>query len=249
MISESSMDVCVENRSSSVQEAKQALFVADEVLFHDLIDKAHLEWDFITSRSGSFDEMIERIQTERVDIIVIDLDLIERAPADMIKDIRQIPYMHRAPLLLISGMHADSQVAALLESGADDLLNKPVLPRVLAARMRSLLRQRLSAADEEPELRFGELSILPKQHQVNIANREIQLSVTEFRILHALASQPRWVLDRKKLIALSRGPECNASLRSVDVSIARLRMKLKPLEHTIETVYNIGYRFTPPDIS
>jgi two-component system phosphate regulon response regulator PhoB len=115
---------------------------------------------------------------------------------------------------------------------------------VLVARIRAILR-RTSAPPQEEEatLSFGKLEILPGRHEVKVSGKPVQLTLTEFRILHFLARRPGWVFTRYQIIDAVQGEDHIVTDRSVDVQVVGLRKKLGPVGKYIETVRGVGYRF------
>ena len=94
---------------------------------------------------------------------------------------------------------------------------------------------------------MGPILIVPAKHEVRVRDAITDLTVTEFRILLALVTRPGWVLSRDQIVDAARGTNAVVTERSVDVHIVRLRQKLQPFGHCIETVRGIGYRFRPPE--
>ena len=132
-----------------------------------------------------------------------------------------------------------------LECGADDYITKPFSPRVLLARIRSVLRRRAKAGtDEDPEaLRISNLLIHPGRHEVLVNGTAIDLTFTEFRLLHFLARKPGWAFSRSQIVDAVKGEDYPVTERSVDVQVVGLRKKLGSSGTCIETVRGVGYRF------
>jgi two-component system phosphate regulon response regulator PhoB len=145
-------------------------------------------------------------------------------------------------MLTAKGEEAD--IVTGLELGADDYITKPFSPRVLLARVRTALRRRRvePLAEAEP-LKIHELVIHPGRHEVWLEDRPLDLTVTEFRLLHMLASRPGWVFSREQIVKGVHGEDYPASDRSVDVQVVSLRKKLGPYGKYLETVRGVGYRF------
>jgi two-component system, OmpR family, alkaline phosphatase synthesis response regulator PhoP len=130
-----------------------------------------------------------------------------------------------------------------LELGADDYLTKPFSPRVLAARVKAVLRRQQVQEEREAEVIVrGDLVIHTGHHEVRVSNQPVPLTPTEFRILHLLAQRPGWVFSRYQIVDGARGDDAGVTERSVDVHIAALRRKLGTQAGIIETVRGVGYR-------
>jgi two-component system alkaline phosphatase synthesis response regulator PhoP len=119
---------------------------------------------------------------------------------------------------------------------------------VLVARVRALLRRNNDASPRDlAPLKMDCMEILPGQHMVLVEGREVELSLTEFRILYALAKSPGWVFTRYQILDEVRGEGYVATDRVVDVHITGLRKKLGRAGDCIETVRGVGYRFRKCD--
>ncbi len=136
-----------------------------------------------------------------------------------------------------------------LELGADDYLPKPFEPRELVARVQTVLRRRVpmvtpaptpASAAGPPVLRFEGLALDPARRSVQRLGSEVEVTGTEFELLHLLAREPGKVFSRDDILNQLRGHEAELYTRAVDIVVSRLRKKLEPLE-AIKTLRNAGY--------
>ncbi|HEX4149357.1 MAG TPA: response regulator transcription factor, partial [Pirellulales bacterium] len=137
----------------------------------------------------------------------------------------------------------ESDVVRGLELGADDYVTKPFSPRVLVARIKSVLRRKPTTTDKEDTVEIHELKIDAGRHEVTLAGEAVQLTFTEFRLLHFLASKPGWAFTRLQIVDAVKGEDYPVTERSVDVQVTGLRRKLGDHGRYIETVRGVGYRF------
>ena len=156
------------------------------------------------------------------------------------------------PLLLLTSRGDEIDEALGLELGADDYLSKPFSTRVLLARAHVLVRreQRRSGPDSgagsEHTLKRGHLELHAERIEVRYRGTAIKVTLTEFRLLEALAKRPGLVLSRDRLLEIVRGDDSVVAARIVDTYVGRLRRKLEEIDTSfdrIETVVGAGYRW------
>jgi two-component system phosphate regulon response regulator PhoB len=144
---------------------------------------------------------------------------------------------------MLTAKGEESDIVAGLELGADDYITKPFSIKILTARIRAALRNTSTIGEESVPVKIHELTIHPGRHEVLIKGKSVDLTLTEFRLLHFLARRPGWVFTRYQIVSAVRGDDYPVTDRSVDVQIAGLRKKLGSCGLYIETVRGIGYRF------
>ena len=156
------------------------------------------------------------------------------------------------PIVFLTSKDEELDRVLGLEIGADDYLTKPFSVRELTARVKALFR-RVDLADRPPEegrppVRVGELALDEERHQATWAGRPLDLTVTEFLMLIALARRPGIVKTRQQLMDEGYPHDAYVSERTIDTHVKRLRRKLeaaRPGFDAIETVYGVGYRYRP----
>ena len=154
------------------------------------------------------------------------------------------PKTKAMPIMMLTAKGEESDVVAGLEMGADDYITKPFSPRVLIARLKAMIRRKTAEpADDGQALRIDNLVIHPGRHEVLVEGKAVELTYTEFRILHLLARRPGWVFTRSQIVDGVQGQDVAVTDRSVDVHIVSLRRKLDSYGAHIETVRGVGYRF------
>jgi two-component system phosphate regulon response regulator PhoB len=146
---------------------------------------------------------------------------------------------------MLTARGEESDVVVGLEMGADDYVTKPFSPKILLARIKSVLRRN---SHEETESAAGiltirELVIHPGRRHVTVDGEPVDLTFTEFQVLHHLARRPGWVFTRTQIVDAVRGEDYPVTDRSVDVQIVGLRKKLGRFGRYIQTVRGVGYRF------
>jgi OmpR family response regulator RpaB len=146
------------------------------------------------------------------------------------------------PIIMLTARGEVMDRVVGLELGADDYLPKPFEPRELVARLQSMLRRRAPGAAQPSggELRFDGMTVDPARRSVIRLGEEVELTGTEFELLHLLAKDSGKVFTRDDILNQLRGHEAELYSRAVDIVVSRLRKKLEPLD-CIKTLRNAGY--------
>ncbi|MBN1697091.1 MAG: response regulator [Spirochaetales bacterium] len=180
-------------------------------------------------------------------LILLDLMLPGIDGLTMCEQLKKETVAGSIPIIIVTARGEEDDIVRGLEAGADDYITKPFSIQVLCARVKAVLRRkkRSDAAEDDSEIPVSihDLTIDPKRHKSTVKGNPVELTLTEFRILHHLARHPGWVYTRYQLVEAVRGYDYNVTDRSVDVLIFGLRKKLGTCGDYIETVRGIGYRF------
>jgi len=173
----------------------------------------------------------------RPDVVVLDVML---PGFDGLEVCRRIQAERPVPVLMLTARDDETDVLVGLGVGADDYLTKPFSIRELAARVHALLRRvERARADGAAPIVLGELEVNPAERRVRLAGVEVHLTPTEFDLLVHLASRPRAVQPRVRLLAEIWGWGEAAGTRTVDSHVKALRRKLGA--DLIRTVHGVGY--------
>ncbi|MCS7305870.1 MAG: response regulator transcription factor [Thermoguttaceae bacterium] len=227
---------------------ERILVVDDEEEIQQLMEYTLTKEGYRVQCVGSGEMALAEVRRSPPDLVILDLMLPGMDGLEVCRRLRREPETAELPIVILSAKGEEADIVAGLELGADDYVTKPFRPRVLLARIRAVLRRRQSAGGEEAApVRVGNLEIDPVRHEVSVGGRPVRLTLTEFRVLHALARRPGWVLTRQQIAAAVYGEEEPEVDRAIDVQIVALRKKLGAAARYIETVRGIGYRFKEPD--
>ncbi len=178
------------------------------------------------------------------DLILLDLMLPGLDGLEVCRQLKNSQTTRTIPIIMVTAKGEETDVVTGLELGADDYIAKPFSPKVLIARVRAVLRRRgRSSPETEDVIAIHELVIHPGRHEVTVSGDKIDLTFTEFRILHFLASRAGWVFTRYQIVDAVKGVNYAVTERAVDVQIVSLRRKLGAFGEYIETVRGVGYRF------
>ncbi len=193
-------------------------------------------------------DVLSTVRSFLPDVVILDVMLPGLNGVEVLRRLRQESSVY---VLMLSARGEETDRIVGLRMGADDYVTKPFSPREVVARIATLLRRSRTSASLMPEpvdntLRFPNIAIDPDSRQVWKSNQLVELTPTEFDLLHVLAVNRGRVLSRNQLIDHVWGSDYFIDERVVDVHIRRLRLKIEddPAESRIVvTVRSAGYRF------
>jgi len=194
--------------------------------------------------AGSGETGLDKARVERPGLIVLDLMLPGIDGLEVCKLLKSDSATTTIPIIMVTAKGEETDVVTGLELGADDYVTKPFSPRVLIARIRACFRRNTQRpTDQNAVITINDLVIHPGRHEVLISDEPVKLTLTEFKLLHFLASRPGWVFTRYQIVDAVRGEDYVVTDRTVDVQVVGLRKKLRSYGKYIETVRGVGYRF------
>ena len=224
--------------------AEHILVVDDEEDILELVSYNLTKAGYRVTRVTSGEDAIKAARSKLPDLVLLDLMLPGVDGLEVCNTLKRDSRTANIPVVMLTARGEEADIVSGLELGADDYITKPFSPRVMLARIKAVLRRKMKApAEEQAIIKLRDLVIHPGRHEVTVRSKRVDLTSTEFRILHLLARRPGWVLTRQQIIDGARGEDYAVTDRSVDVHIVGLRKKLGPLGKQIETVHGVGYRF------
>ncbi len=205
------------------------------------LQKEH--YQIATASNG--EDALEAVKSTKFDLILLDLMLPGIDGLEICRILKADPSLAGIPIIMVTAKGEETDIVLGLELGAEDYIVKPFSPRILIARIRSILRRKNKIhADKETSIRVNDLTIHPGKREVRINNKLLDLTFAEFELLHFLAGRPGWVFTRYQIVNAVKGDDYPVTDRSVDVQIAGLRKKLGSYGDLIETIRGVGYRFS-----
>ena len=224
---------------------ERILVVEDEQDILELVryNLARENYQVFCATSG--EDALRIVNSETLNLIILDLMLPGMDGLEVARRLKKDSSTEGVPIVMLTAKGEEADIVAGLELGADDYVTKPFSPRVLTARVKTVLRRKAEEpppGDESP-LKVQELEIHPGRHEALVQGKPIPLTFTEFAILKCLAQRPGWVFTRYQIVDAVHGREYNVTERSVDVQVAGLRKKLGRYGKYVETVRGVGYRF------
>jgi DNA-binding response OmpR family regulator len=218
------------------------LIIDDDAKLNELLSDflKGFGFDVITATRPA--EGLKKLKQAAPDLVVLDIMLPDMDGFDVCRTIRQTS---NVPIIMLTARGEITDKVVGLELGADDYLAKPFEPRELVARIQSVLR-RTRRLEDTRSLSFNRLSIDPGTQMVLLDGIPVDLTTNEFRALVLLAANAGKVLNRDQILQELRGIDCDAFNRSVDITVSRLRQKLRDNPKSpefIKTVWGSGYVF------
>jgi len=247
---------------NSTADYHTILLVEDDQRLSDLIREYLVKQGLQVEVEYRGDTAVQRILDLQPDLVVLDLML---PGLDGLEVCRQVRPNYASPILMLTARDEDVDQIVGLELGADDYVIKPVQPRILLARIRTLLRRvhpahiaNASSLNQQVAgnallnqqaasiLDFDRLKIRPAAREVTLDNQVVELTTQEYELLHLLANNAGVVLSRDQIFEAMSGIEYDGLDRSVDIRISRLRKLLENNSDKpsgIKTVRGQGYLF------
>jgi DNA-binding response OmpR family regulator len=224
--------------------------VDDEEHLRETVSRALRGDGYRTAAYSDGAEAWQSFEASLPDLVILDIIMPRMDGLELCRRIRGVS--QKVPVMFLTSRDEEFDRVLGLELGADDYLCKPFSLRELAARVKVLFRRSgVKAAEREraPEggdnVAVGSLTLDTQRFTAAWKGSPVRLTVTEFRILHALARQPGYVRTREQLLAEAFPHDAYMSDRTIDCHIRRIRGKLEDLDKRydgIETLYGLGYR-------
>ncbi|MGF2385138.1 response regulator YycF [Lentilactobacillus otakiensis] len=233
--------------------AKKILVVDDEKPIVD-IEKFNLTKEgYEVSVAYDGEEALQQVKDVDPDLIILDLML---PKVDGLEVAREVRKTKDTPIIMVTAKDSELDKVLGLELGADDYVTKPFSNRELVARVKANLRRQGSNGnnnneeDENKDIKIGDLVIHPEAYSVSKRGENIELTHREFELLHYLAQHIGQVMTREHLLQTVWGYDYFGDVRTVDVTVRRLREKVEdsPSHPTwLVTRRGVGYYLRNPD--
>ena len=192
---------------------------------------------------------LDGLKAVQPDLAILDIKMPRMDGVELLQRLRQ---KSQVPVIFLTGRVEETDEVIGLRIGADDFIRKPFSERVLVERVRTVLR-RFNSAEKAHQRRtdsnlveFGHLCIDQERHSCTWKAKDVTLTLTEFRLLEALATRPGVVKTRDALMDAAYDDQVYVDDRAIDSHIKRMRQKFQAVDETfgsIETLYGVGYRF------
>jgi len=223
---------------------KHILIIEDEPDIAELLEYNLKTAGYRTTKANNGVIGIEKARDAYPDLILLDLMLPGLHGLDVCRILKADSETSDISIIMLTALGEEDHIVKGLEAGAEDYVTKPFSVQVLLARIQSVLRRQITSPNNsESIVDIAGIQIDPRTREVKIGNEKLNLTFTEFQILHLLATHPGWVFTRYQIIDKIRGENYPVTDRSVDFQIVGLRKKMGIQGSCIETIRGVGYKF------
>jgi DNA-binding response OmpR family regulator len=229
----------------------RVLIADDEKDIRDLVAYNLQQEGYSVSQAADGVEALDLLKLavqgkEQIDLLVLDVMMPRMDGYEVLRKIRADESTRHLPIIMLTARESEVDEILGLEMGSDDYIQKPVSPRVLLSRIKSLLRRtatRESGTEEVEKLKIEGIEIDRSSYKVFVDGSEVFFPRKEFELLYFFLSNPGRAVSRDALLQKIWGDGSFVVERTVDVHVFKIREKLGKYGERIETVKGIGYRF------
>ena len=224
------------------------LVVEDEDAIRGMLMMILEQAGFMPIAAADAEEAQKALDNNVPDLILLDWMLPGISGVEWARRLKKETIYREIPIILLTARGEEEDKVKGLEIGADDYMTKPFSPKELVARIRAVLR-RSGKIQGQAQITLGDLMLDTEQHRLSIGDKQLEVSPTEFRLMHFFMSHPDKVYSRTQLLDQVWGRSVYIEERTIDVHIRRLRKILGEYgrEDLVQTVRGFGYRFSLVD--
>lgn len=219
---------------------ERVLIVDDDPDIQRLVSYNLSQAGFQVATASSGRTALETVQKHPPDLIILDIMMPDIDGMEVCRTLRQRDSSRRIPIIMLTARGDEIDRVVGFELGADDYVMKPFSPRELVLRVKSIFRR--VGENRTETLHVGKIQLIPERRQVFISNSPVSLTAKEFDLLHELMRAGGNVLTREFLMDKVWGYHGEATSRTLDTHVRRLREKLGSQGDLVETVRSVGYR-------
>ncbi len=229
---------------SAASTVKKILVVDDETDVTELLAYTLKAKGFVVETLNDPNRSIGVARSFLPDLVVLDVMMPDLNGIQILRMLRADAKLKKVPVIFLTAKAEEGDRIQGLETGADDYLCKPFSTKELVLRIQTILRRVTETAPEAPKLlTAGRIVLDGERHVVTVAEQEVELTATEFKLLRLLMERRGRVQTREHLLINVWNYETEIETRTVDTHVRRLREKLGSEADWIETIRGVGYRF------
>jgi len=221
------------------------LVVEDEDAIRGMLMMILEQAGFMPIAAADAEEAQIALDNNGPDLILLDWMLPGISGVEWARRLKKETIYREIPIILLTARGEEEDKVKGLEIGADDYVTKPFSPKELVARIRAVLRSS-GKMQGQAQITLGNLTLDTDQHRLSIGDKQLEVSPTEFRLMHFFMTHPDKVYSRTQLLDQVWGRSVYIEERTIDVHIRRLRKILEEYgrEDLVQTVRGFGYRFS-----
>ena len=221
------------------------LIVEDEAAIREMLGYTLMKEGYVCQEAADVEQARAIVLKDRPDLILLDWMLPGVSGIDFARRLRSDTDTRNIPIIMLTAKGEEDDKIRGLDTGVDDYITKPFSTKELLARLRAVMR-RYSNEGQLGIIEIDGLVLDPETYRVTARGNIIEISPTEFKLLHFFITHPERVYSRSQLLDHVWGQNVYVEERTVDVHIRRLRKTLEPFgfDRLIQTVRSVGYRFS-----
>jgi len=222
------------------------LIVEDDTSLAEVLEYNLSQEGYATKVARDGQQGLREIRSSCPYLVLLDLMLPMVDGLEVCRQIRADPATQDLLVLMLTARSEETDQIVGFSAGADDYVTKPFSVKVLLQRVRALLRRKEKSNDDRDVVVSQGIFIDCRRHLATVGDKPVDLTPSEFALLHAFARQPGRVFSRSELIDCALGENTVVLERTIDVHIRALRQKMGAHANLIQTVRGIGYRLRDP---
>lgn len=228
------------------------LITDDEEPIRELIKYNVEKAGFETVCAENALQSVQLARTQSPSLVLLDLMLPDMSGLDVCRILKGDDLTRSIPIIMVTARTEEADIVTGLELGADDYITKPFSPKILVARIQSVLRRAENRSNQTSKteiLKAGPLVVDVPRHEISALGQKIEFTATEFAILEHLVRHAGQVFSRQQIINAIKGSDYPVTERAIDVQILSIRHKLSDAgcPELIETIRGVGYRMYGAD--
>ena len=196
-------------------------------------------YNVVTAQNGV--EAIKKAKKHKPELIILDVMMPQMDGIEACEKLRLIPELSETVITFLTARGEDYSQVAGFEAGADDYITKPIKPKVLTSKVKSLLRRFKTQDDSQQILKLGNITINREEYKIFVDTQEMVLPRKEFELISLLSSKPGKVFPRDEIMDRIWGNDVVVGGRTIDVLIRKIREKIG--DKSIKTIKGVGYKF------
>ncbi|MEC8636560.1 MAG: response regulator transcription factor [Bacteroidota bacterium] len=220
------------------------LLVDDEPDVIEIIKYNLLQEGYSVKTASNGKEAIKKAEKTTPHLIIMDVMMPEMDGIEACEYLRKNPNFNETIIMFLTARGEDYSYVAAFDAGADDYVTKPIKPKIIVSKVKSLLRRLKKEEVNQDKIKVGKLIIDRDQYEVTLKGKTFSLPRKEFELLYLLASKSDKVVKREKIMQVVWGSEVVVGDRTIDVHIRKLREKVG--DKHFKTVKGVGYKFIRP---